>query len=133
MDERPARALRLSLRAGSIVWFVLLAVGFVAPGGWTWGLAGPIGHIENFMISLWFVTLVLAPLLASWDPFPQTSVVRIYLLGLLGIAISSVRNEPLEPLSDAVPLTAVAFSVLAVVWAHPRRSRLWRPEIRQDR
>ena len=46
---------RLALQAGALLWLVLLLVGFFAPGGWTWGMAGPIGHIENYMISLWAV------------------------------------------------------------------------------
>lgn len=43
------RRLRAALGVGAATWFGLLAVGFVAPGGWSWGMPGPIGHIENFM------------------------------------------------------------------------------------
>src|SRR3954471_1600535 len=77
---RSATRLRLALWAGAVVWLLLLVVGFFAPGGWVWGMAGPIGHMENYMISLWLVGLVLAPLLASRDPLKQTSVIQIYLL-----------------------------------------------------
>jgi hypothetical protein len=47
---RGAGRLRVALLAGAAVWLLLLVVGFVAPGGWVWGMAGPIGHIENYMI-----------------------------------------------------------------------------------
>jgi hypothetical protein len=45
-----ARAGRLAvaLVVGATIWLVLLVAGFFAPGGWTWGMAGPVGHIENY-------------------------------------------------------------------------------------
>src|SRR5204862_7561517 len=49
------QGLRLALWVGAAVWLCLLIVGFFAPGGWVWGLAGPIGHIYNYVISLWLV------------------------------------------------------------------------------
>ena len=47
----PSGRLRAALWIGAALWLALLAVGFTAPGGWTWGLTGPVGHIENFMIA----------------------------------------------------------------------------------
>ena len=117
--------LRLALLVGAVLWLALLTVGFVAPGGWVWGMAGPIGHIENFMITLWLVTLVVAPVLASRDPLAEAGVIQVYLLGLLGIVISSVRAERPELLGDALPIAAAALSTALVIWVHPERSRLW--------
>ncbi len=123
---RRTGGLRLSLRVGALIWLLLLLVGFVAPGGWVWGMAGPIGHIENFMIGLWLVSLILAPLVASRDPLQQTGVIQVYLLGLLAIALSSVRQEQPELLSDALPIAAMLLSAGLVIWSHPHRQRLWR-------
>src|SRR6266536_3198677 len=100
MNTQRARGLRMSLGAGGIIWLLLLVVGFAAPGGWTWGMPGPIGHIENFMIGLWFVTLVIAPLLASRDPLGRTSAIQVYLLAVLAIVASTVRGEALKWISD---------------------------------
>jgi hypothetical protein len=111
---------------GAAVWLALLIVGFYVPGGWVWGMAGPIGHIENYMISLWLVGLVLAPLLASHDPLYRTSVVQLYLLALLAIVVSTFRGEALKWIADGPPLAAAAISFGAVVAAHPRRSTLLR-------
>ena len=118
--------LRAALGVGAGIWLLLLVVGFFAPGGWVWGMPGPIGHIENFMISLWFVTLVLAPLLAARDQLERTSAIQVYLLGVLAIAVSTVRGEPPELISDGPPLFAAALAAGLVLWAHPERSRLWR-------
>ena len=57
--------LKLALRIGAGIWLALLVVGFFAPGSWKWGMAGPIGHMQNYMISLWFVALVAAPFIAT--------------------------------------------------------------------
>jgi hypothetical protein len=89
-------------------------------------MAGPIGHIENFMISLWLVTLVLAPLLASQDPLHRTGVIQVYLLGLVAIASSSVSSGPPRLLDDGLPIVAAALSAGAVIWAHRNQSTLWR-------
>jgi hypothetical protein len=123
-DRRAASGLRLTLRAGAIVWLLLLVVGFFAPGGWAWGMAGPIGHIENYMIALWLVGLVLAPLLASRDPLGRTGAIQIYLLALLAIVVSTVRGEALKWIADGPPLAAVALSFGAVVLTHPERPAL---------
>jgi hypothetical protein len=71
---------RRSTLTQDAVWLFLLGVGFVAPGGWVWGMAGPIGHIENVMLSLWLVTLVLVPVLAWPDPIGRTAQIQAYLL-----------------------------------------------------
>lgn len=126
MSDRAVTRLRLALISGALFWLSLLGVGFVARGGWVWGMAGPIGHIENFMISLWAVTLVLAPLLASRDPLHHPGVIQVYVLGLLAIALSSIRGESLALVDDGVPIAAAALAAGLVFWAHPRRVRLWR-------
>lgn len=118
--------LRAALLAGAALWLALLGVGFIAPGGWKWGLPGPFGHVMNYMIALWSVTLVLAPVLASLAPLHATSSVRVYLLGLLAIIVSSVRGDELELLSDGLPIAAAVLSAALVVWAHPDRPQLWR-------
>jgi hypothetical protein len=122
----PAGRLRLALYVGAAIWAFLLLVGFFAPGGWVWGMAGPIGHIENYMISLWAVSLVLAPLLASRDPLGRRGIVQVYLLGVLAIVLSTFRGEALKWISDAPPLVAATIAIGLVVWLHPDRSALWR-------
>jgi hypothetical protein len=119
------RTLRVALLIGAALWLLLLAVGFVAPGGWRWGMAGPVGHTWNYMISLWFVALVAAPILAAANPLERTPAIQLYLLGILGIAVSTIRAEPLGLLNDGVPLSACALSAGLVFWAHPSRSRIW--------
>ena len=121
------RGLRWSLRGGATVWLLLLVVGFVAPGGWVWGMAGPIGHIENYMISFWFVGLVAAPLLASFDPLARTTAIQIYLLAVLGIVVSTARGEALKLIADGPPLVAALACIGAVIACHPRRALLGKP------
>jgi hypothetical protein len=125
-DVPAVGGLRLALRAGAVVWLLLLLVGFFAPGGWVWGMAGPIGHIENYMICLWLVGLVLAPLLASVDPLRRTSAVQLYLLAVLGIVVSTVRGEQLKLIADGPPMVAAALCIGAVILCHPRRPLLLR-------
>jgi hypothetical protein len=123
---RSTTGLRLALQVGAGLWLCLLAIGFVAPGGWVWGMAGPIGHIENYTISLWLVGLVLAPLLASVDPSQRTTTIQVYLLAVLAIMASTIRGEPLKLIADGPPLVVAAICVGAVVLAHPDRSVLVR-------
>lgn len=123
---QPEMGLRVTLVVGAAMWLMLLVVGFFAHGGWVWGMPGPIGHMENFMISLWLVTLVLAPLLAAREPLARTTGIQVYLLGVIAIAASSVRGEQLELVSDAPPLLAAAFAAGLVIWAHPSRRSLLR-------
>lgn len=123
---QPEMGLRVTLVVGAAMWLLLLVVGFFAPGGWVWGMPGPIGHIENFMISLWLVTMVLAPLLAAREPLARTTGIQVYLLGVIAIAVSSVRGEHLELVSDAPPLLAATFAAGLVIWIHPSRRRLLR-------
>lgn len=118
------RRLRVALLVGAAIWCALLAVGFVAPGGWVWGLPGPVGHAYNFMIALWFVGLVLAPVLASRDPLGRTSAIQVYLLAVLGMCASSIRGERPELVSDAPIFAAAAIAIGLVVWAHPMRRTL---------
>jgi hypothetical protein len=123
---RSGRGLRIALLVGAAIWAFLLMVGFFAPGGWTWGMAGPIGHMENYTISLWAVSLVLAPLLASLEPLRRTVAIQIYLLGVLAIVASTFRGEALKWISDAPPIVAAIVAIGLVVWLHPDRSALWR-------
>jgi hypothetical protein len=123
---RAVGRLKVALRLGAALWFLLLLVGFFAPGGWQWGIPGPIGHMENYVISLWFVVLVLAPLLASRRPLESTGAIQVYGLGVLAIVVSTFRGEPPKWISDAPPLTLAALSLGLVWWAHPQRNRLWR-------
>ena len=118
--------LRWALRGGAVVWLLLLVVGFFAPGGWEWGLAGPIGHIYNYMISFWLVGLVFAPMLASLDPLARTSAIQVYLLAVLGIVVSTFRGEPMKLIADGPPLVAAAACIGAVFFWHPRRALLGR-------
>ena len=118
--------LRLALRVGAAIWFFILLAGFFAPGGWTWGMPGPMGHMENYVISLWLVALVLAPLIASRDPLRLQAAMLIYLLGIAAILVSTVRGEPPKLISDAPPWVAALISVGLLVWAHPEPARLLR-------
>jgi hypothetical protein len=126
-DAPAAGGLRVALRGGAVVWLLLLVAGFFAPGGWTWGLAGPVGHVYNYVISLWVVGLVLAPVLASFDPVRRTSAVQIYLLAVLALVVSTFRGEPMKLIADGPPLVTAALCIGAVVLFHPRRSLLLRP------
>ena len=111
---------------GAVIWALLVIVGFFAPGGWTWGMAGPIGHMENYMISLWVVGLVLAPLLASRAPLSSTGTIQVYLLAVLAVVVSTFRGEELKWIADAPPIVAALIAIGLVVWFHPDRSALWR-------
>jgi hypothetical protein len=123
---RSAYSLRIALLVGAAIWAFLLVVGFFAPGGWTWGMAGPIGHMENYMISLWAVGLVLAPLLASRAPLSNTGTIQVYLLAVVAIVASTFRGEELKWIADAPPIVAALLAIGLVVWFHPDRSALWR-------
>jgi len=125
-QEAPTTRLEIALGGGAGLWLALLMIGFVAPGGWHWGWQGSIGHMINYMIALWFVTLVAAPLLAMRDPLHSTAVIQLYFLGMVGVVLSSIRSEHPEFLSDGVPLIVVLLSIGVVLWAHPAPSRLWR-------
>ena len=127
-DSGSAHRARLTwaLRIGAVIWLFLLLAGFFAPGGWSWGMAGPVGHIENYMISLWLVALVLAPLIASRDPLRSTGVIQVYLLGIAAILLSTIRGEPPKLLADAPPWIAALISVGLVVRAHANPRQLLR-------
>ena len=111
--------LRWALGVGAAVWLLLLLAGFFAPGGWTWGTPGPIGHIQNYVISLWLVTLVLAPLLAARSAPNTHGALAVYVLGILAILVSTIRGEPPKLISDAPPWAAAILSVGLLVWALP--------------
>jgi hypothetical protein len=124
VETRSTGRLRLALALGAAVWFL----GVIAPGGWAWGIPGPVGHMQNYVISLWFVTLVIAPLLAWREPLQRSAAIQIYLLGILAIVASTFRGNPpdLKLIADVPPLTAAAVTAGLVLWAHPRRAQLWR-------
>ena len=117
---------RVALWVGASVWLVLLVAGFFAPGGWTWGMPGPVGHMENYVISLWLATLVLAPLLAARAPAGGVPAMRVYVLGVLAIVISTIRGEVPKLIADGPPLIAAVISLGLLLWALPRPSLLWR-------
>jgi hypothetical protein len=118
--------LRVALGVGAGLWFVLVAAGFFAPGGWTWGVPGPIGHMQNYVISLWIVSLVLAPLLAARDPERNTAAIQVYGLGMLAILVSTIRGETPKLIADAPPWAVAAIAFGLLIWAHPRPSSLLR-------
>jgi hypothetical protein len=117
---------RIALWVGAVVWLLLLVAGFFAPGGWTWGIPGRVGHMENYVISLWLATLVLAPLLAARAPSSGLMAMRVYALGVLAIVLSTIRGEEPKLLADGPPLVAAAISLGLLLWALPSPSRLWR-------
>src|SRR5947209_6565038 len=117
VEARPSGAvgvnltrLRVALWVGAAVWLLLLLAGFFAPGGWTWGMPGPVGHMENYVISLWLVALVLAPIIAALDRELQSGALLIYLLGIAAILVSTIRGEPPKLISDAPPWIAALLS-----------------------
>jgi len=124
-EQTTSHRLAMALGGGAGLWFILLMTGFLAPGGWHWGWAGAIGHMINYMIALWIVALVLAPLLAMRNPLRNTTTIQVYFLGLLAITVSSIRAERPEFASDALPIIAAIISAGTVLWAHPQRSLLW--------
>ena len=80
-------------------------------------MPGPVGHMENYMISLWFVSLVVAPMIAAYDRDRQPGALLVYLLGVVAILLSTIRSEPPKLISDAPPWVAALISVGLVVWA----------------
>ncbi len=124
-QEALTNRLEIALGFGAGLWLALLVIGFVAPGGWHWGWQGSIGHMINYMISLWLVALVLCPLLAMRDPLRNTAAIQVYLLGLVAIIVSSIRAEHPELASDGLPIIIALLSMGIVLWSHPRRSLLW--------
>lgn len=128
VDEQADAAprLRIALGFGAFLWLFLLLVDFVAPGDWHWGRQGVIGHMINDMIAFWFVALVAAPLLAMRDPLHSTTVIQRYVLGMVGVMLSSMRSEHPEFLSDGVPLSVALLAIGVVLRVHPHRARLWR-------
>jgi hypothetical protein len=111
--------LRIALWIGAALWLFLLLAGFFAPGGWTWGNAGPVGHMENYVISLWLVALVLAPLFAARDPERNAGALVVYLLGIAAILVSTIRGEPPKLIADAPPWAVAILSVGLVAWSRP--------------
>lgn len=124
MSSTARRRVQIALWVGAALWLFLVLAGFFAPGGWTWGLPGPIGHMENYVISLWIVALVLAPVLAARDPEHHTGAIQVYVLGVLAILISTIRGETPKLIADAPPWVVAAIAVGLLLWAHPRRANL---------
>jgi len=122
--------MRVALGVGAAVWLLLLLAGFFAPGGWTWGMPGPVGHMENYVISLWLVALVLAPIIAAVDRELQSGALLVYLLGIAAILVSTIRGEPPKLISDAPPWIAALLSGGLLMWA---RARLVLPRLSSNR
>lgn len=78
--------------------------------------------MKNYVISLWIVVLVLAPLLAAGDPERYAGAIHVYVLGILAILISTIRGEMPKLISDAPPWAAAAVALGLLVWAR-RASR----------
>ena len=121
----PLRA-ALALRVGALIWLLTLATGFLVPAGWRWGLPGLYGHINNFMITLWLVGLIAAPLLASRGAHSGRSAAQVYLLANLAVIVASLPRE-FTLLHEGLP---IALGLLCSAWVlavHPERLRLLRP------
>jgi hypothetical protein len=52
-----------------------------------------LGHMQNYVIRLWLATLVLAPIFAAREPAVSLPAVRVYVLGILAIVLSTIRGE----------------------------------------
>jgi len=106
------------LGLGAAVWLLLLVAGFVLPGAWAWGQTGAAGHIDRFMVMLWLVTLVVAPLLACRDPHRFRAAMDVYLLGVLGIVLADFHEEPPWLFTHARYIAGAALTSGLVLWAH---------------
>ncbi|MFN8524790.1 MAG: hypothetical protein U0821_16970 [Chloroflexota bacterium] len=124
MSRGGTTGLRAALLAGAAIWLLLLIVGFFAPGNWTWGLPGPVGHMMKFMIALWFVILVVVPTLAAVAPERGRQATQIYLLGCLAMLVATVRFDEFVWLSQGSLYVTVLLTAGSVVWAHPDRRSL---------
>jgi len=113
----PVARLRLALGVGAAVWLYLLLAGFVTPGE-TWEMALPIRRMASYAGSLWFVTLVLAPLLACRDPFRHRGAMQVHLVGVLAVIVSTFLAGRPEVRSDAAPIAAAVLSAGLVLWAY---------------
>ena len=106
----------------------MLVAGFLAPAGWQWGLPGLYGHINNFMITLWLVGLVAAPLLASTDRTSGRSAAQVYLLANLAVIVASLPR-PFTLVNEGVPIGVGLLCSAALLYFHPERLGLLRPII----
>jgi hypothetical protein len=61
------------------------------------------------------------------------AAIQVYLLGVLGVVISTFRAETPKLISDAPPLIAAALAIGLVVWAHPQRALLVSDDDRRAR
>jgi hypothetical protein len=109
--------LRVALGVGAAIWLFLLAAGLVEPVGWAGGLTRPIGRTENYVIWLWVVTLILAPLLACRHPLRYRGAVDVYLLGVLSVIVSTFLAGAPEIPGDAAPIAAALLSAGLMLWA----------------
>jgi hypothetical protein len=113
--------LRLALGLGAAIWCFTLVRGFVVVNGWTSLMPGPISITSFYMVALWLVTLVLAPLLAFRNPVRHRAALDVYLLGVLAVlgATFVARLEGDLPmfLGGGVPIAA-ALTAGLVLWAY---------------
>jgi ABC-type branched-subunit amino acid transport system permease subunit len=66
MATREVLRLRVALGIGAAIWLSLLLAGFFAPGGWTWGMPGPVGHMENYSDAPPWLAAILSVGLLLW-------------------------------------------------------------------
>ena len=124
-DRLPARA-RLALWLSAAIWLLVLITGFLVPAGWRWGLPGLYGHINNFMITLWLVAMVAAPLLASRGVRAGRSAAQVFLLADLAVIAASLPR-PITFLNEGLPILLALLTAAALLATHPDRLRLLRP------
>jgi hypothetical protein len=113
--------LRLALGLGSAIWCFILVSGFVVADSWTSLMPRPINVTGLYMVALWLVALVLAPLLACRDPVRHRAALDVYMLGVLAILgatfLGRLQAELPVFLGGGVPIAA-ALAAGLVLWAY---------------
>ena len=110
--------LRVAFGVGAAVWFFLLSIQILAPGGWLEGIARPIGHVQSYLVPFWFVTLVLSPLFACLSPLGHRMARNVYAVAMLAIVVCTfLAGAPKVP-RDASPIAGAALSAGLTLWAN---------------
>jgi hypothetical protein len=113
--------LRLALGLGAAIWCLTLVSGFVVVNGWASLMPGPISIASSYVVALWLVTLVLAPLLAFRNPVRHRAALDVYLLGVLAVLgttfIARLEGDLPMFLGGGVPIAA-ALTAGLVLWAY---------------
>jgi hypothetical protein len=112
----------LALGLGAAIWCFTLVSGFVVVNGWASLIPGPISIASSYVVALWLVTLVLAPLLAFRNPVCHRAALDVYVpawvLAVLGTTfIARLEGDLLVFLGGGVPIAA-ALTAGLVLWAH---------------